>query len=169
LSRVAIPLGITIGVGGAIGNFAGGALADYLGKRDRRWYLWVCGLSTLIAIPFAFATFLVEDFHVSLALYFIPLVLGYMYGGPTLAMAHGIVSPRMRALTTSIFLFIINLVGLGVGPWAVGRISDALHPRYGEESLRYAILILFSVYVWSAFHYFWGARYIRDDLLRAPT
>ena len=169
LSRVAIPLGITIGLGGAIGNFVGGSLADHLGKRDKRWYLWICGLSSLLAIPFAFATFLVRDFYASIAIYFIPLVLGYMYGGPTLAMAHGIVSPRMRALTTSIFLLIINLIGLGIGPWALGRLSDALQPRYGDESLRYAILIFFGAYVWSAIHYFWGARYIRDDLLRAPS
>lgn len=169
LSQVAFPLGITIGVGGAIGNIAGGTLADYLGKRDKRWYLWVCGLSTLLAIPFAFATFLVDDFYSSIALYFIPLVLGYMFGGPTLAMAHGIVGVRMRALTTSIFYFILNAIGLGLGPWALGRISDALKPQYGQESLRYAILIVFCVYLWSAFHYFWGARYLRDDLRRAPS
>ena len=89
--------------------------------------------------------------------------------GPTLAMAHGIVSPRMRALTTSIFLLIINLIGLGIGPWALGRLSDGLQPRYGDESLRYAILIFFGAYVWSAIHYFWGARYVRGDLLRAPS
>ena len=169
LSRVAVPLGITIGLGGAIGNFAGGSLADYLGKRDKRWYFWICALSTLLAIPFAFATFLVRDFYASIALYFIPLVLGYMYGGPTLAMANGIVSPRMRALTTSIFFFIINLIGLGIGPWALGRLSDALQPRFAEDSLRYAIIIFFGAYVWSAIHYFWGARSIRDDLLRAPS
>ena len=92
-----------------------------------------------------------------------------MYGGPTLAMAHGVVSPRMRALTTSIFFFVLNLIGLGLGPWLLGRISDALHPTYGEESLRYAILLFFSIYVWSAAHYLRAARYIRDDLARAPA
>lgn len=168
LTQVAVPLGIAIGVGGVVGNFAGGSLADRLGKRDERWYMWVCGASTLLAIPFAFAAFLVQDFYASIGLYFLPLVLGYMYGGPTLAMAHGLVGARMRALTTSIFLFIINLIGLGAGPWALGRLSDWLRPSLGEESLRWAIVIFFGVYVWSAFHYFWGARFIREDLRRAP-
>lgn len=169
LTRVAVPLGITVGIAGAIGNLSGGSLADLLGKRDKRWYLWVCGLSTLLAIPFAFACFTADDLHTSVALYSFPIALGYMHGGPTLAMVHGIVSPRMRALTTSIFLFILNLIGLGLGPFALGRVSDALQPTYGEESLRYAILSVFAVYLWSAAHYFWGARYIRDDLLRAPA
>lgn len=165
LSLVAVPLGLSIGIGGAVGNYSGGSLADYLGKRDKRWYLWVCAISSLVAIPFAFATFLTQDFYTSIGLYFIPLVLGYMYGGPTLAMAHALVTPRMRALTTSIFLFIINLIGMGIGPWALGRLSDALYPRFGEESLRYAIMAFFVTYVWSAIHYFWGAHYLRDDLI----
>lgn len=142
--------------------------ADHLGRRDKRWYLWVCGISTLIAIPFAFATFMVDDLYLSIALYLFPVLFGFMYGGPALAMATGIVSPRMRALTVSIFFFIMNLIGLGVGPWALGRISDALRPALAEESLRYAIMIVFGAYLWSAFHYFWGARYIREDLERAP-
>ncbi len=164
LSAVAVPLGLSIGIGGAIGNYAGGAIADRLGKRDMRWYLWVCGISTLLAIPFAVAAILAESFTTSIALYFIPLVLGYMYGGPTLAMAHAVVRSRMHALTTSIFLFVINLIGLGLGPWALGRLSDALRPSLGEESLRHAIALMFAVYAWSAFHYFWAARYLRDDL-----
>jgi len=169
LSTVAIPLGLIIGIGGAVGNIAGGTLADFLGRRDQRWYLWVCGLSTLLAIPFAFAAFLVDDLSMSMTLYLFPVLFGFMYGGPALAMATGIVGPRMRALTVSIFFFVLNLIGLGIGPWALGRISDALHPSFGEESLRYAIIIVFGAYLWSAFHYFWGAQYIRDDLERAPS
>jgi predicted MFS family arabinose efflux permease len=169
LSAIAIPLGLIIGIGGAIGNIAGGTLADFLGRRDQRWYLWVCGISTLIAIPFAFATFLADDLSVSITLYLFPVLFGFMYGGPALAMATGIVGARMRALTVSIFFFILNLIGLGIGPWALGRISDALRPSLGEESLRYAIMIMFVAYLWSAFHYFWGARYIRNDLDRAPS
>lgn len=169
LSQVALPLGIAIGVGGALGNYAGGALADRLGRKDPRWYLWIPGISTLLALPFAYVSFLVDGFYLSIGLYFIPLVLGYMYGGPTLAISHSLVGPRMRALTTSILFFIMNLIGLGLGPWALGRISDALAPSYGAESLRYAILILFTTYAWSTVHYFLGARSLREDLARAPT
>jgi len=168
LSQVGVPLGIAIGVGGALGNYAGGALADRLGRRDPRWYLWIPGISTLLAVPFAYASFLVEDFYLSISLYLIPLVLGYMYGGPTLAISHSLVGPRMRALTTSILFFILNLIGLGLGPWALGRLSDTLAPSYGEESLRYAILILFTTYAWSTLHYFLGARTLREDLQRTP-
>jgi len=73
-----------------------------------------------------------------------------------------------RASASAILLFVINLIGLGLGPQAVGILSDLLRGEFGVESLRYAILILFTTYAWSTVHYFLGARSLREDLLRAP-
>ena len=46
----------------------------------------------------------------------------------------------MRATTSAILFFILNIVGLGCGPVVTGMISDALTPQYGAESLRYALM-----------------------------
>ena len=59
-------------------------------------------------------------------IYVVPVFLGAMYLGPTLAMTHGIVSLRMRALASSILFFVLNLIGLGLGPLFTGMLSDAL-------------------------------------------
>ena len=91
-----------------------------------------------------------------------------MFLGPTLAMTHGIVSLRMRALASAILFLVLNLIGLGLGPLFTGMISDALEPSLGSESLRYALVIVVLVYVWCAFHYYMAGRTIREDLARAP-
>lgn len=169
LSQITLPIGIIIGVAGVVGNYAGGHLADRLGMRDKRWHLWVPAASTLIAIPFAFAAFAVNHLYLSLALYALPLMLGTMYLGPVIASAHGIVSPAMRALTSAILFFILNLIGLGLGPTLLGVTSDLLKPLLGTESLRYAMMIAFTGYAWSAVHYFMAAKYYRDDLERVSN
>jgi hypothetical protein len=93
-------------------------------------------------------------------------MLGAIYLGPTFAMTQSLVLPHMRALASAILLFIINLVGLGLGPWFVGMLSDALKPTYGVDSIRYALLGTIVVgAIWSSVHYALAARTLRVDLL----
>ena len=44
-------------------------------------------------------------------------------------------------VAAAILLFIINIIGLGLGPTVVGMLADLLAPRFGVESLRYALLV----------------------------
>ena len=62
----------------------------------------------------------------ALLLLFIPSVLTAFYFGPAYAIVQGLVPPGMRAMATAIMLFVINLVGLGIGPLAVGITSDII-------------------------------------------
>ena len=169
ISQITLPIGIIIGVAGLIGNFGGGYLADRLGLKDKRWYLWVPAISTLLAVPFAVAAFSVDNLNLSLALYAMPLMFGTMYLGPIIATAHSLVSPGIRALTSAILFFILNLIGLGLGPTFLGMVSDFLKPQFGVDSLRYAMMIAFSGYLWSAVHYFMAAKYYRADLDRVSS
>ena len=79
------------------------------------------------------------DLQSTIAWIFIPMLMGALYFGPTLAMLHTLVKPEMRSLASAIMLFINNIIGLGVGPLGVGIISDALAPGYGVASLAYAL------------------------------
>jgi predicted MFS family arabinose efflux permease len=72
--------------------------------------------------------------------------------GPIFALLQTLVPSRMRAMSIAIVLLSINLIGVGCGPWVVGLLSDALQPWAGQESLRYAILLLSPVALWSAWH-----------------
>jgi MFS family permease len=92
-------------------------------------------------------------------------ILGPMYLGPTFGMTQSLVTPAMRATASAILLFILNLIGLGLGPVFAGYLSDELRPSHGEESIRYSLLILaVAGNLWSALHYYLASRTLRDDL-----
>ena len=69
----------------------------------------------------------------------------------------------------AILFLILNIIGLGMGPWTIGVASDMLEPSLGRESLRYAMLyILPVVMIWSVCHFLLAARTLREDLAAAP-
>ncbi len=155
-------VGLTTGVAG---TFLGGYLSDWIGKRDPRWYVWVPALATVVYIPFAFLFYLWPDGRQAFAFFVPAALLGSMYLGPSFALAQGLVKPRMRALASAILLFILNLIGLGLGPQLVGFLSDLLAPRYGVDSVRYALLYVVVIgAAWSTLHYALAARTLREDL-----
>ena len=76
----------------------------------------------------------------------------------------------MRATASAILLFVINLIGLGLGPQAVGILSDLLYSEFGVESLRYAMLSTVVIFAaWSVVHYALAARTLSADLRAKET
>jgi MFS family permease len=154
-----------LGLTGMIGTFFGGYLGDRYGQTDKRWYMGIPGIATLASVPFAAMFYTAADPHIAL-LFAIPgAILGPMYLGPTFAMTQTLVTPAMRAMASAILLFILNLIGLGLGPVAAGWLSDTLKPTYGEESIRYSLFIL-AVFgnLWAAAHYYFASKTINEDL-----
>jgi len=163
-------LAMISGVCGAIGVFAGGLIADKLGTGDKRWYMWVPAAAGLFSIPFIALTYILEGPYWALGMAVIPGLLSNVYLGNTIAMTHGLVGIRMRALSSAVLFLILNLIGLGLGPLLVGMLSDYLEPSLGVNSLRQAMLYLLPVVMaWSTLHFFLAARPLRDDLANAPT
>jgi MFS family permease len=152
-------------LGGGFGTFLGGWLGDRLAPRDQRWYMWVPGIATVLSLPFASGLYLWPDGRGALLFAFPASLLGAMWLGPTFAMAQGLAGTHMRALVSAILLFIINLVGLGMGPQVVGVLSDALRAELGVESIRYALFwVVIAGATWSTLHYALAARTLRADL-----
>lgn len=160
-------LAFLFGVMGGISTYIGGRLADRLAKRDVRWNVWVAGIALLIALPFTAAAYLTRDIRVASACALVPALMSGVYLGPSFAMNQGLVAVRMRSVASAIMLFILNIIGLGLGPQTVGLISDLLKERYGTESLRYALLCLSFINVWTASHYFMASRTLGADLAKA--
>ena len=157
-------LALIAGFAGATGVYVGGYLGDHLGKRDDRWPYWVAGLSTLAAGMLLIPMMLSSHQYVMWGVYIFVALNQAMFLGPTIAMAHALVGPRYRALASSIVFFVLNMIGLGLGPVTVGTISDALAPSLGVESIRWAIMsTALAGFVGAAF-YLSAARYVRHDL-----
>tara|TARA_R110002111_G_scaffold27913_3_gene59809 strand:+ start:15550 stop:16854 length:1305 start_codon:yes stop_codon:yes gene_type:complete len=163
-------LALSSGLFGAIGVFGGGFFADKLALRDRRWYVWLSAVMMLICVPFTAAIYWLDNQYIALLLAFVPGTLFNVYLGTTISTTHGLVGQRMRATSSAILLLVLNIIGLGLGPWSVGMLSDYLLPSLGAESLRYALLyIIPAVTFWSACHFYLAARTLRSDLDNAPS
>jgi predicted MFS family arabinose efflux permease len=157
--------GLILGIPGGIGIALGGYLADRFGAKDTRWYLWTTAIALVACVPLNYVVYAANTAFVSLWAMVLPVLLGNFYQATTFSQTQGISSLRMRAVAAGILLFIINIIGLGLGPQLVGVISDLLSDQYGVESLRYALFICSLVYIWGAFHYFMAGRYLKDDLV----
>jgi len=157
-------LGLIAGTVGAAGTFVGGWAADKLGAKDARWYSWVCVVSLLVHAPFVTLALLAGNPYVALGFYLIPAFMGPVYNAPNFAMTQGLVPIRMRAAGAAVLLFVINLIGMGLGPTFVGWMSDLFRPMAGIESLRWALLISTAFNLWSAAHYLLAAKTLRAEL-----
>ena len=157
--------GLILGIPGGIGIALGGYLADRFGARDPKWFLWTTAVALLICVPLNFVVFMSTNSTTALLAMILPVLLGNFYQATTFSQTQGISALRMRAVAAGILLFIINIIGLGLGPQLVGILSDVLNPDFGDESLRYALLICSLVYMWAAIHYFMAGRHLGDDLI----
>jgi MFS family permease len=151
-------------VGGVIGVLAGGYLGDRLGRRSARWYCLLPGIMLLIAFPFSVSGLLVSSPYKALTIWLVPTIANALYFGPVMALIQRLVGVRIRATSVAIFLFFTNLIGMGGGPLLIGIISDFSARTFGDESLRYALLIGTLLGLWSAIHYLLAARTVIEDL-----
>jgi len=162
--EVGTALAFILGIGGVIGTAAGGYLADHLAKHNIRWQLWIPALGGLIAVPFSFGIYLSGTSFETLAWFAIPIIFANLYHGPVFAMAQALAPLKMRAMAAAILLFMSSFIGMGIGPQLVGILSDLLHPLYGADSLRYALLCVSMAHIWSAAHFWLASKTLSEDL-----
>lgn len=160
LVEVGTYLAFAIGVFGALGAFLGGRLADWAAQRHLAGAMWVVAAAKVAAAPLVVWFFLETNLTIALMIYLPTLLLGAFYLGPSFAMIQTRAPLRMRALCSAIMLFVVNLIGMGLGPQAVGILSDVLAPEVGAESLRYALLILSFAALWGGWHYYRAGRHL---------
>jgi MFS family permease len=168
LSLIGIHLGLILGIAGGLGFAGGGYVADRIGQNSHKKALQVIAVSLMLAWVFVFPVYLASSAQWSLIFFIAPAVLSNVYLATTFAQTQSLVPLRMRAVASALLLFLINIVGLGLGPQLAGLMSDFLATGYGTESLRYSLLTIGALLTpWTALHYFIAGRYIEQDLARA--
>jgi predicted MFS family arabinose efflux permease len=150
-------------VGGMAGIWLGGWSADRFGAGKRRAYALIPATAFLLTLPFYVAAVTTSSLTLSFALFLVPTALGLVWLGPVLSAIQHVVPSGMRATASAVFLFINNLIGIGLGTVVLGALSDVLSVRYGENSLRYAILAGTVFYLVAAGFFLLSARRLERD------
>jgi MFS family permease len=162
--EIGLILGPIVGILGGFGALFGGWLADRLSRTDKRWNAWVIAVAKAIAAPLVLAFYLIDDFTWALVFYLPATVLGAFYLGPSFAMVQSVAPLHMRSTVSAIMLFMLNLIALGLGPLAVGALSDLLSASYGTHSLRYALMLTSLLNLWAAYHYLIAGRAFAKEI-----
>lgn len=165
IAEIGVYLGLIIGIAGGLGFAGGGYVADKASRWGARWSLWTVSIATMIAWLFLFPIYLSGDPYYVLAFLILPTAFSNFYLATTFAQIQGMVGLRMRAVASALLLFLLNIIGLGLGPQITGIMSDLLRDAAGIDSLRYSLMIVGLVTApWSAFHYFRAGHFIDDDI-----
>lgn len=165
-------------VGGTLGIWLGGAIADRAAKRGKGAYPLVPAIAFLISAPcFILAMnspWLIHQFipsggtHaqaliVAFLIFLIPTGLNLAWLGPVTAAVQHLVAAPMRSTASAIFLLFNNLLGLAVGFYYFGWMSDLLKPTFGDESLRWAIYTGMGFYLFAAVLLIGASRTLKRD------
>lgn len=164
-SDIGIYLGIVLGVAGGLGFAGGGFVADRLGRDGQRRALLGVSVALMFGWMFNIPVFLSESVAIVLTLFVVPAVFSNFYLATTFAQTQNLVGLRMRGVASALMLFILNSIGLGLGPQVTGILSDLLNPAFGVESMRYALFsVAVVVYPLAALSFFFASRSIEADL-----
>lgn len=177
LAETSTALAVITLTGGLAGTYLGGKLSDVMSQRnggDPRYQMWVPAVALLINIPVWLLALLVPGKYVVMVLMVPAIALGATYLGPSIAATHQLVGVRERAVSGALMLFVLNLIGLGLGPTLAGVMSDAIRDNLvaggmalelaRADGLKYSLCIMSIANIWSAYHYFRAAKTLRADI-----
>lgn len=165
LTQTAQLLGIVTLIGGPISMVGSGWLADKFGTRNLPHYALIPCYGCLATLALLFIALNVASLALVIVVLFAVQIFSQAYAPPSIALIQSLAPAHMRATTSAIFLLILNAMGLGLGPVAFGFVSDGLTQSFGQEALRYAIVLCAVLFYLAAAVLFWRASL----LLRAKA
>lgn len=163
---VGTALGLIIGICGAAGTFLGGVLADRAARTNVSGYATVPAIAGLVTVIPFIAAMLVDNVALSFLILAVPVFAGAIWYGPIFASAQTLVHPRTRATAAAVLLFVINLIGLGLGPLLVGMFSDIFAQTMGAaEGIRWSMVLFGGVGGIASIAFFLAARTLKDEVV----
>ncbi len=161
-------LGIMSGTAYSAGTFYGGWLVDRFAARDKRMYGFVPAFALLVNAPCFLFSLWIPDPALSLAFQFPVLLSIGFYLGPVFALAQTLAPVAIRALSTAIFFFMLNMIALGFGPTSIGVLSSALMSVLSEErALRVALTVVTAIAVYAAWVFYDMGKRVPADWEKA--
>lgn len=154
-------------IGGVAGIWLGGTVADRFAKRTRAAYALTPAICYLVALPFAYLAMNTTSLTWAFILFLVPTGLNLAWLGPVVGAVQHLAPATMRTTVNSLFLLINNLLGIAVGLWIFGFLSDRLAPTYGAESMRYALYYGAGFYLMASLLMYLASRRLSADWVDA--
>ena len=145
------------------GTIGAGMLTDRCSRSDLRWAMRIAGVGMLGALPSGALFLLTPNVNVGFISYGFAICLSAAWATPIYALTQTVAPVRMRGLASAVVAFFLNVAGYGLAPFVVGKLSDVFLPAFGEQSLRYALLVLVATSVGAALICFGANRYLLAD------
>jgi MFS family permease len=155
--------------GGMAGIWLGGAMADKFGATNRAAYPLAPAVCFVIAVPCFYLAMNTTSLTWAFLIFLIPTGLNLAWLGPIITAVQHLAPANMRTTTSALFLLINNLLGIAVGLWIFGFLSDKLAPTYGAESMRHAIYYGLGFYIVSAVLLVLASRRMTRDWVDAAA
>jgi MFS family permease len=138
-TQVGLVFGLVVGLSTAIGTLLGGWLADRKGGNNARWYALVPAIGVSLSLPLHFLAFTTDSWQQATWLLFLPGIFYFTYAAPSWALVQNVVPGPMRATAAALLLFIVNILGMGVGPpisgWFIDTYSASIFSSYEVGTL----------------------------------
>ena len=165
LSEVGAVVGLVVGLSGIAGTLLGAAYTPKLVRRDRRWELWLPGFVYALIVPTYMLVFYADDIMVVFVALGVASFGAAATAGAILSAIQSVLPAHLRATGMALLMFSSNFIGAGAGPLLVGWASDTMAPQFGDDSLRYAMMIGVLIIGWGTLHFFFAARHYQRDFV----
>jgi predicted MFS family arabinose efflux permease len=159
-------MALLAGVGGLVSMSLGGFLGDRLARRDLRWQLWLAALTIAIGVPFALAQYWAPSVAGSVTFGLLHAFVAGAWFAPMIALTQSLMPARIRTFTGAVYVSVVNVISMTLGPVITGRISDVLSAQadIGDQALRYALTAIQLGSLLSIGFFLLAARSVREDL-----
>jgi MFS family permease len=162
-AAIGLALGASVSAAQMVGGVGGGVLADWLARRDLRWQAWILVTVSILAVPCVVLIFAwrikamaFTFFTLNAALMGVPQMI-------SLSITQLVVPSHMRSIAVAFMLFLTSLIGQGIGPLAIGGLSDLLASQYGADGLRFAMIASGPIFLIPGFFFLLASRTLCVD------
>jgi MFS family permease len=151
----------------AVGIVLGGLLSARLERLDERWRCWIPGLACVLMAPFQFVYLFSDSLPIWVSAYAAAALFSIMHQGPIYAVYVSVARTRSRAVAVAVPLLGATVTGQFGGPILIGWLNDQMHARFGDEAIRYSMLVVMACAFLAGLCYLAASRYVVADTRRA--
>jgi MFS family permease len=160
---------VVVGPATLLSIFLGGVLNDWLVTKDPRAPFWILAGSFALVVPASLTFFLVHDFSFAMGISLVTTVIGGVWVAPAYSLVQSLAGPRLRAIAAAVFMMTVNVVGMGLGPFLTGALSDHFASAWGDQALAVSLCVVTLIGGLGVFPLLRATKTVTADVARAAA